>query len=395
MSDSKLRLQIITQLDAAGIKATKDQVDKLEQSFKKTTDTGKSGFDSLEGQLKEMPGLFGALGKALGPVGRVLGGIGGAIALFKEGYEIGQKIREWAGETFNWAKTFDQVQAEIKETEDAIAQAKQQELDTAKLVADKKIELMQKEQTEQDKINQKITDQTRRQMQQIAALTSVQNARDNAEVQQLEREKFEEVMAYDSAGYTEASEQIGKAYDVMIQQLKVKQQLEQHDRDSLKFAQEKFKTEEAFLRVMKNYEKTANLVAREEEKLKTINGFDGGAKREQQQRVIDRAKSRLERIKNNALDLESQLIAQDNMIDQRELERSNIANNGALAIDRLAYDYDKYTQMYNNPGNFEIGEEWQKSLLDFSMKEYDIQKELLKVTSDIPQKLEQLLQIKQ
>jgi hypothetical protein len=39
--------------------------------------------------LKEMPGLFGALGKALGPVGRVLGGIGGAIALFKEGYEIG------------------------------------------------------------------------------------------------------------------------------------------------------------------------------------------------------------------------------------------------------------------------------------------------------------------
>jgi hypothetical protein len=174
---------------------------------------------------------------------------------------------------------------------------------------------MQKEQTEQDKINQKITDQTRRQMQQIASLTSVQNARDNAEVQQLEREKFEEIMAYDSAGYTEAGEQIGKAYDVMIQQLKVKQQLEQHDRDSLKFAQEKLKTEEAFMRVMKNYEKTATLVNREEEKLKTINGFDGGAKREQQQRVIDRAKSRLERIKNNALDLESQLNVQDNMID--------------------------------------------------------------------------------
>jgi hypothetical protein len=51
--------------------------------------------------------------------------------------------------------------------------------------------------------------------------------------------------------------------------------------------------------------------------------------------------------------------------------------------------------MYNNPGNFEIAEEWQKSLLDFSIKEYDIQKELLKVTSDIPQKLEQLLQIKE
>jgi hypothetical protein len=43
MADSKLRLQIVTALDAAGIKATQQQIDGLEKSLKRLNNSGGGG----------------------------------------------------------------------------------------------------------------------------------------------------------------------------------------------------------------------------------------------------------------------------------------------------------------------------------------------------------------
>lgn len=82
MADNKLRLAIVTSLDNSGIKATKQQIDALEQSITKLNTSanggGGSGGGSNGGIFGQMSGQAGGLAKrALGVIGilKILGSL--------------------------------------------------------------------------------------------------------------------------------------------------------------------------------------------------------------------------------------------------------------------------------------------------------------------------------
>lgn len=92
MTDSKLRLQIITALDNAGIKATQDQISKLENQLKNVN--AKSNVDGLNKELTKMPGKFGKISEQLGGVAGKLGTVYAIWKSFTGGLQIGHKVFE-------------------------------------------------------------------------------------------------------------------------------------------------------------------------------------------------------------------------------------------------------------------------------------------------------------
>ena len=93
-ANNTLRLQIVTQLDNAGIKYTKEQIDQLELGLRRA---GKSGseagqeFGKLEKALGKLPGPIGNISNAIGGYAGKLGLILGA---FQTGFSLGEKLRE-------------------------------------------------------------------------------------------------------------------------------------------------------------------------------------------------------------------------------------------------------------------------------------------------------------
>lgn len=98
MADSKLRLQIVTALDNAGLKATKEQIDGLEKSLKNVNAAGADGTDKLEKRLGRLPGPVGKVGGAIDALGGKIGKFGGTamavIGAFKIGWDIGTWLND-------------------------------------------------------------------------------------------------------------------------------------------------------------------------------------------------------------------------------------------------------------------------------------------------------------
>lgn len=94
MADSKLRLQIVTALDAAGIKATKEQLDGVEKSLNKLNQSG-DGTDKLVKKLGHMPGSLGKVGGALDALGGKIGAVGGKAMAVMAAWKIGWDIGTW------------------------------------------------------------------------------------------------------------------------------------------------------------------------------------------------------------------------------------------------------------------------------------------------------------
>lgn len=95
--DSKLRLQIVTALDNAGIKATEDQINGLVSKIDKINK--QTSQNKLENALGDLNGPLGKIGKALTGMP---GQIAAVVGAFTTGYEIGTKffdtvIRGWFG----------------------------------------------------------------------------------------------------------------------------------------------------------------------------------------------------------------------------------------------------------------------------------------------------------
>jgi len=98
MADSKLKLQIVTALDAAGIKATKEQIDKMESSLSKFNKNGSDGLTSLEKKLGRIPGPAGKIADIFEGLGGKVAKFGGiatsVIGAFKIGWDIGTFLND-------------------------------------------------------------------------------------------------------------------------------------------------------------------------------------------------------------------------------------------------------------------------------------------------------------
>lgn len=92
MADNKLRLDIETSLNNAGLKATKEQLDGIESALRRTNQN--EGFGGLDKSVTKLPGKLGKISESLGGVGKAMGLVGAAVAAFKEGWEIGTWIND-------------------------------------------------------------------------------------------------------------------------------------------------------------------------------------------------------------------------------------------------------------------------------------------------------------
>lgn len=73
------------------------------------------------------------------------------------------------------------------------------------------------------------------------------NAGEDIDIQQLERERFEDILALQASGDYEAAEQANKIYDIYRQQLDAKKQLANYDEETARFEEERAaKEQEAF-----------------------------------------------------------------------------------------------------------------------------------------------------
>lgn len=393
--DSKLRLNIVTALDNAGIKATKEEIDGLEKELKKVNQSGQEGFGGLDKSLTGLPGKLGKVTGGLGTLGKAFGTVGAAMAVFKEGFEIGKGIREWLGERIEWLQTEEQAAKKLAEEDEERQRGLQQEIELMQMVSNRKMELWSKEQNAIDKTVSKIDEQTKAYFRQVEALKGMQSARNNAEALKLERMKFEDMTAYQAAGYGEAAEQLGKAYDVALEELKVKQQLRDFDQETAKLEKGKVADEEKFLKVMQGVEKSEAALAREREKLQKVGRTTRGEKYKIQEQSVEKAQARYDRQFQRALELSTKLYENEADDQKRAIERSNIESAGSLAVDRAAWAYDNYAEQNGNPLNVSIDENWSNELLEQSFKSWETQQGILQATSGLSAMLEQLLQLKQ
>ena len=400
MSDAnnKLRLQIITELDNMGIKATQDQVKKLEmmllnehhEGIKAALEHEKS-FGKLEKAIGNLPGPIGQVTKALGGWGGKLGMIVGA---FQTGFAIGEKLRETTVKIYEWAKGLD----EVRQLTEFAKQQNKELAEEAEKAAQRQIALYAKQLAAASETVGKIDEQTAAYLRQVASLEGLKRAQGNAEMLQLEREKFENMHAYSIAGYDGAAEQIGKYYDVLEAELAAKQELERFDRESIKLAKER---EAAELKAAKAVEATDAAKVRlqaAEDKLASIDRHENGARggmyaklRGPQLKVVEDARKQYDK----AVMIEERRSAKLEELEaldlQRKMERANIDATGTLNIDRAAKSYDDYVASANNPLGADIDPSWSSDLLQRTNESVNVQAKILEKLEDVSSKFENLL----
>lgn len=400
--NNKLRLQIVTQLDAAGIKATKDQVDALELGLRRAGNSGQeagSKFGKLEKALGSLPGPIGKIGGALGGLAGTATLVFGAFSL---GVEIGNKIVDLAKK---WGLMADPI-ADLKKENAAYNQELANLEESLKRVAEAEEKRNKAARKDLDDQIKKIDDQTAAYFRQASAVEGLRKAQGDAEMMQLERRKFEEMKAYSDAGYTEAAEQIGKYYDVLEAELKAKREIEAFDRGSLKITKELSSAEEKYATAVSAVEKAREArdnaaIALDKHRNKTALikdgdnvwfGNDGDAKKDTN---LEKALRDCEAV---LADAEKVMAKQSERLENvdaevltRQMERANLAASGALSVDRAAQAYDNFVVSANNPLNAVIDESWAKDLLRASTEANTNQVEMLEIVRGMADNLERVL----
>lgn len=384
-ANNKLRLEIVTQLDAAGIKATKEQVNQLELGVRRA---GNAGADSGQkfGQLEK------ALGRLPGPLGKIgssLGGLAGqatmVIGAFSMGVEIGNKIVEQAQK---WGLMSDPIKELVKENKEYEKQLSSLKESLAE-VTDAEMKRMDAAAASAEKALKKIDAQTAAYFRQVTSLEGLKKAEGNAEMIALERSKFEDMKAYSDAGYGEAAEQIGKYYDVLEAELQAKQQIEAFDRESSKLDGERVKNEEAYAvaadRAYKARTK-ADVAADELAGFRSRYGIGGNAmydnsadaaRDDELEKIANRAAKDAEKAEAELAKRGAKLETIDADQLTRQMERANLVASGTLGVDRAAQSYDDFVSANGNPLNAEIDANWAADLLSRTIEADQTQQAIL------------------
>lgn len=400
---SEIKLKIATELDAAGIKATSEQIDQLAKGARKAGSAASSAGEKFGGFEK-------ALGKLPGKVGEIASqftGLAGKVTMvagaFTTGVEIGNKIcdvaRKWGlmsdpvDDLRKATKNYEQELQAVKDSLQEVVAAEMKRFDAASSSADAAIK--------------KIDDQTAAYLRQATALKGLREAGDNAEMMQLERDKFEEMKAYSDAGYAEAAEQIGRYYDVLKSELQAKQQIEAFDRESVAHSRELEQSEAAYAKAAqrayeaKRQQEDAEDALEEHRRAKSIGGdsslyFDSedAAKDDALEKVAERAAKDAARAEEVARKKAEKLETVEADELTRQMQRANLDASGRLSIDRAAQAYDEYVTATGNPLNADIDGDWAKELLEKTVEADDTQRQILESVKDFANKLDTLLQAK-
>lgn len=401
-ANNKLRLQIVTELDAAGIKATKEQVDQLELGMRRAGNSGaETGekFGRLEKELGKLPGPIGKIGGALGGLA---GQVGMVIGALKFGIDIGNWIQEKCiAPLFGIKDPIEELKKENRAYEEELKRVKAAITEAT----DAEIKRMDAAVAAGDKALKKIDDQTAAYFRQATALQGLSAAGNNAALQQLEREKYENMRDYSTAGYSEAAEQIGKYYDVVIAEEKAKQQIEEFDRESLKLETERTKNEEAYAAAAKraaNAKYDAEALERRLSEHRKKNGLISGVAvydndrdamlDDQLEKLAERARKDAEKAAEVMQRRGEKLETVDADVMRRQMERANLVAGENDQIVRAADAYDDFVN--GNQGAALLGSDfgsWGSDILKSAEDSYRVQSDLLEEVRSMCSDLKELL----
>lgn len=403
MADSKLRLQIVTALDAAGFKATKQQIDGLEKSLSKLNGSGGDKFSGLEKQLGSIKGPLGKLAPMFEGLGGTIAKVGGiatsVVGAFKVGVDIG---------TFIWEKAVQPITG----LGNKLKELKEQNKNAVK-EADNLAESFEKLASASDKsfsaTNNKIQDEIAQidlvskswqnaARQKIAYMTAGQDA----ESQLLEWQRFQDVSTMQMYGDEEGAQQVEKIYDILKAQLQAKQQLARFDAETIVLERQ----------ITDEYKKQEKLAEQQtaawdymQKKEKELKEWDSESNYEKMVRSkggvdkwqtgYDKRKEAYDKAKANFEKIDAQywnFSAGEEQLDTRALQRAVLAGKGQIDVGKAAFAYDQSIASNGNLVGLEFTKEFAAEL-NASQKESADAIERA-VEAGIVEGMEKILQLK-
>lgn len=390
--DAKLRMSIVTALDNAGIKATEDQINGLAKSMQKV---------NKEASDNKLANALGGVQGPLGKIGKALSGMPGQIfaivGAFQTGYEIGTKffdtvVRGW----FGW--------------EDAVSKLKKSNRELNKWLTNNAytfdqstqnaIALQDKQLAKYDAAIAKINAQTQAYTRLHKAQSDFANAGEDIDIQQLERERFEDILALQASGDYEAAEQANKIYDIYRQQLDAKKQLANYDEETARFEEERAAKEQEAFKWLEKIDKLQEKRKDWEARLKQLDD-DVEVSAEDYDRLqkpilanIASIDKRLASANAQAEKYASELDAGDLESLARERNRAVLVDQSNLNRDKLLWDYGQSIDRAGTDYGLTLDKDFDEQSYKASMESYMELKSIKDNTENLAEKLDILLQMK-
>lgn len=396
MADSKLKLQIITALDAAGIKATQQQIDGLAKQLEKVNQSGK--VDKLQNALGDMPGKLGKITKALGGAA---GAAGAVVGAFTTMYEVGTLFVEKIQKKLPRGIWNDHLFA-VEDLINANKKLKKQQDEEIKDWQYRSSLVMKYYQSEQDAIDKsiaKINAQAQSYNRLARAATEFFNAGEDKDIQLLERERFEDVMRLQSVGDYDAAEQANKLYDFLRQELETKKQILAYDDETAIKEAESLHRQQQSVKLLEKVDKL-------KEEQWTLQGWkddlDAGLSNADIDKNQAQINARLRQIDKELQNAEKEanaladdMDASDIEMSTREVNRSTLLDRLFMEGDKLASELDNSIATKGNLLNVSFTEDYVKELNQSSIDSYNELKSISLNTEYLAEKLDSLLQMKQ
>lgn len=294
MSESKLRLQIVTALDNAGIKATKEQIDGLEKQLKKVNSSS-GGVDNLAKSLGKLNGPLGGLEKIFGGIGGTISKVGGiatsVIGAFKVGWDIGTFVNEKIITPLLGIKDpieeLKKANRELKKEYEATAREIQRKKEIADDVYSNEIGKIDQQKEHIDKM-------TEAWVKTAKAKNAYNNVGLDEQEQQLENNRFAAVLDRNLAGDSVGAEQMNAAFDIQKAMLQAQRETKKQEQEILILEEKLERKNEKRANLMDKIAAAQNRVKTLEQEYKSAEDYgDGATNAKEHQQAIDRAAKRL------------------------------------------------------------------------------------------------------
>lgn len=350
----EIKVVLATEMKAAGIQATEQQVEKLAGKFKEMNRNTEKETNKTLNTLGKMPGYIGKIQSVLtgmaGKVALAFGVVGVALgALIKAGTYIWDKVIKPLKTMAELGKkiTFTSAIKEIfgvtnatKEAEKAAKELKKAQEDAVKKAYEGWSKVFDRMKDGWDETNRAskeavkgIEAATRAYLEMQAAQGRVTSANDSGVVLGLERGKFDEMAA---AAKPEEAARIGARYDILIAEEKAKQEIAAFDEKAKQEAAELVASEQTLEELTKNRaaieEQLVEAMQQEAKAGKGQTGDNIAKAQEKAAELVAKKKIELEEAANAELSKREEIAARKLAMTALEQERDNIRDKTSLEI---------------------------------------------------------------
>jgi len=407
---SEIRLQIVTALDAAGIRATQQQIDQMANSIMASNrrmgasaNETAAAFGHMRGPIGKLTGAFGNLGSTMG---RVVGTAGMVMGALETGIAVGTKVWE----------TIELIRKKVLKVKRATEEVTEANRRRAK-EAEKMEALLDKEAERTRDLNQLEAERSK------AALANIKAEADgwriaarakmeyltagmDAEYQRLEREKFEDILSLQANGYDAAAvQQVEAVYDVLKAELDIKREMAKIDAEEEQARIKEAELSEKSWALMEKRIAAENRLSAAKKEMKAaedwwwfdsagnpVKGFSEKAKEKRirrAQRELSQAQFAADAAWREEQAAENELAA-TNVDSVYALKRATAMDAANLARDRAAMAYDQATANGDLIG-FQFGEGYIQYLRQSTEQSYQALLKIQENTADYDAALNKLL----